>query len=147
MWRRWRESGTQTLEVMIALSLLSITLLGMTGLLVGTISAGALAETSSVASNLARQRIEALRSTAPINFGTYTDSVVVPPFARPFTIVTQVNAPSVGRAADVTVIVTWQVAFGSACAGSRCAGNVRTYTRTMQTKICVVGSPVGGAPC
>ena len=142
MQGRWPQSGLQTLEVMIALSLLSITLLGMTGLLVGTISAGAVAETSSVASNLARQRIESIRSTAPIVPGTYTQSILVPPFARPFDIVSVVNAP-VGRAADVTVTVTWQVAFGSACANGNCAGNVRAYTRTIQTKVCVVG----GAPC
>ncbi len=142
MRKAWQEGGFQTLEVVVALSLLSITLLGLTGLLVGTISAGAVAETSSVASNLARQRIEALRSTAPVFPGTSTESILVPPFARPFTIVTVVNAP-VGRAADVTVIVTWQVAYSSACAGANCAGNVRTYTRTMQTKVCVVG----GALC
>jgi len=144
MWRLWRESGTQTLEVMIALSLLSITLLGLTGLLVGTISAGAVAETSSVASNLARQRIDELRSNSSIAPGPWTTSTVVtvPPVARPFTITT-VAATPVGAVMDVTVTATWQVAFGSACANGSCVGNVRTFTRTMQTKVCLIGS----APC
>ncbi len=144
MGQRRGERGTQTLEVVIALSLLAISLVGLTGLLVGTISAGAVAETSSVASNLARQRIDELLSQPAIPPGPWTDTrtVQVPPVARPFQIDTAATAP-VSKLMDITVTVTWQVAFGSACAGPSCVGNVRTYTRTVKTKVCVVG----GALC
>lgn len=129
---------------MVALSLLSISLVGLTGLLVGTISAGAVSETSSVASNLAREALDALASQPAITPGPWTTvtSVLVPPTTRPFTVTTTASAP-VGTGMDITVVVTWQVAFGSACAGSNCAGNVRTYTRRMSTKICILG----GATC
>ncbi len=128
----------QTLEVMVALSILAITLLGLTGLLVGSISAGAVAETSSIASNLARQQLDTLCGQAVINPGTTTTTIQIPPpGARTYTIVTTVGAP-VGNLMSVDVVVSWQVAFASACAGTGCAGNVRTYSRRIRTMLSAV---------
>ncbi len=138
MRRGTQESGVGTLEVMVALSLYGLVLVGLTGLLVGSISAGTVAETSSVASHLARQRLDELCGMTVIVGGTPTAVIEAPPGGRDYTVQTVVSPPA-GNVMNVSATVTWQVAFGSACAGRSCAGNMRTLTRRIQAQVSAFG--------
>lgn len=133
------QSGLGTIEVVVALSLFGLVLVGLTGLLVGSISAGTVAETSSVASHLARQRLDELCGMAVIMVGTTTAVIEAPPGGRDYTVETVVSPPA-GNVMNATVTVTWQVPFGSACAlGGSCAGNMRTLTRRIQGQVSTFG--------
>ena len=106
-----------------------------------TISAGAIAETSSIATTLARARLEAVRSFPPAEIlaqnGAETIQQVPPGRGRAYRVQTTVDASDPARL-DIIVTVTWQVARGSSCAngpGAGCTGKTVTYTRTLQTRI------------
>lgn len=136
-----RESGIGTIEVVIALSLFGLALVGLFGLQMVALSAGTIAETSSIATNLARARMEALRSLSSAEIvaqnGAETIQQVAPGRGRSYRVQTLVNASDPARL-DLTVTVTWQVATGSGCAGglaAGCAGSTVTYTRTLQTRM------------
>lgn len=131
-----------TLEVLVALSLFAFILIAIIGLLIGSISTGATAEASSIASNLARQRLEEMAAVA-----TQTGSLVapadeqirVPAGGRPYTVATTLGDLG-NNITDISVRVSYQISYGSACAGdaaggASCRGNVRTYERTLQTRV------------
>lgn len=135
-------SGFGTIEMVIVLTLFGVVAVSLVGLHMIAISAGTAAETSSIAANLARERMEELLSLPPGEVieqnGTQVLQQVPAGRGRVYTVHTAVIAPDRSRF-DITVDVTWQLAFGSACAaagsGAGCAGSRTTYTRTLKTRI------------
>jgi Tfp pilus assembly protein PilV len=142
MGRRLEELGITTIESVIVLSLLGAVLLGVTGLHILAVSTGAAAETSSIATNLARARMEELLALPPAEIrqqdGTEALQQVPPGQGRTYAIRTTVDARDPTRL-DITVTVTWQVTFNSTCAsrarGADCTASTATYTRTLQTRV------------
>ena len=135
-----RERGTGTIEILVVFSLFGLALVGIVGLHMVAISTGTLAETSSIATNLARARLEQLLTLRPEKILEQNDTQIaeqVPPGqGRTYTVRTSVDASNPARL-DIAVTVTWQVAFAG-CAGGleeRCAGKPVTFTRTLQTRI------------
>src|SRR5437588_7960582 len=141
--RRHRKSGFTTIEMVIVLALFGIILVSLMGLHLVAITAGTAAETSSIAANLARARMEELLSLPPDTLkqqnGAEEQRQVPASGGRSYTVHTSVVAPDPARL-DITVTVTWQLAYGGTCAGggssSQCAGSSPvTYARTLQTRI------------
>lgn len=132
--------GLTTIEMVIVLSLFAFVLVSLVGLHLVALSAGTTAETSSIAVNLARARMEELLALPPDRLTEQDDTkkrVEVPPGGRAYLVHTGVVAPDPALL-DLTVTVTWQVPFGAACAArlsGNCAGSVVTYTRTLQTRV------------
>jgi Tfp pilus assembly protein PilV len=131
-------AGFGTIDAIVALSLFSFVVLSVVGLLIGSMSAGATAEGFSIASSLARERLDQVASDIAQRGGpsAYPPAVVVG--GRTYTV-TSTQADLGSNLTDVTVQVDFQTAFGSACAespgGQTCAGNVRTYSRMVQTRV------------
>ncbi|MGH2404778.1 MAG: type IV pilus modification PilV family protein [bacterium] len=127
--------------MLVSLWLFSIVLLAITGLLVGSISTGATAEASSIASNLARQRLEEA-STVVAQSGmpvVASATSTVSPGGRPYTVTTTF-ADLGNNIVDIRVTASYQVSYGSSCAANAagdesCTGNVRTYERALQTRV------------
>ena len=140
--RRDGKSGFTTIEMVIVLALFGIVLVSLMGLHLVAITAGTAAETSSIAANLARARMEELLSLPPDTLkeqnGTEEQRQVPAGGGRPYTVQTSVVAPDPARL-DITVTVTWQLAYGGACvAGGRshqCESSPVKYARTLQTRI------------
>lgn len=140
--QRRAERGMTTIEGVIVLSLLAIVLLGVTGLHTLAISTGTAAETSSIATNLARARLEEVLALPPSEIPDQNNTQAqeqVPPGQGPtYTIRTAVDAPDPTRL-DIAVTVTWQVTYNGACAararGAVCTGNTATYSRTLRTRV------------
>jgi Tfp pilus assembly protein PilV len=139
--KRPSDLGVGTIEVLVVFSLFGVALAAIVGLHMVAISAGAAAETSSVATNVARARLEELRSLPPAEIlkqdGTEVVERVPADRGPAYTTHTTVDASDPARL-DITVRVTWDVPFGAACAvrGEReCAGSVRTLARTLETRI------------
>jgi Tfp pilus assembly protein PilV len=136
------KSGFGTIEMVIVLTLFGVVAVSLVGLQMIAISAGTAAETSSIAANLARERMEELLSLTPAQIieqdGTQVSQQVPEGHGRLYVVHTAVVAPDPSRL-DIVVKVTWQLAYGSACAGgdpgAGCAGSHTTYTRTLQTRI------------
>ncbi len=140
MGGRYPASGFGTIEVLVALSLFGFVLVAIIGLLIGSMSAGATAESSSIASNLARQRLEEVSkdiaergtlssypSTMTVGGRTYTFTMPPP--------TTTLTSPG-NYVCNIQVTVDYQVAYGSACASDgACTGNVRTYSRTLESRV------------
>jgi Tfp pilus assembly protein PilV len=138
---RSRERGIGTIEVLVVFSLFGFALVGIVGLHMVAVSAGTAAETSSIATNLARAHLEELLSLPPAQILEQNDTQVVEQLptsqGRTYTVHVTVVASDPARL-DIMVTVTWHVAFGAACAGRReggCAGSPVTFTRTLQTRI------------
>jgi Tfp pilus assembly protein PilV len=136
-----REQGMTTIESVVALSLLAIVMIGTIGLHMLATSVGAAAESSSIATNLARARMEELLAMSPSQIadqdGTRQVEQVPPDGGRSYTIVTSVNG-SDRRYLDITVAVSWQNAYNPNCAehsAAACRGSTVTYTRTLQTRL------------
>lgn len=136
-----RERGIGTIETLVVFSLFGFVLMGIVGLHMVAVSTGTAAETSSIATNLARARLEELLALSPAQIlaqDNAQDIQQVPPGqGRTYMVHTTVDASNPARL-DVRVTVTWDVAFGAACAGGpqgRCAGRAVTFTRTLQTRI------------
>jgi type II secretory pathway pseudopilin PulG len=133
--------GFGTLETLVALSLFSIVLVSVGGLFMLSISSGAMAEGGAVATNLARARMEILRTLPASGIleqdGATTVERVPPVRGRPYTIHTTARTVEPGFL-DLTVSVTWQVVFGSACGAlvrPGCRGSAATQTRTLETRV------------
>ncbi len=118
------------------LSLLGLVLLGVTGLHMLAISTGTAAETSSVATNLARARLEELLGLPPSQIIQLNNTEVLERVSagqeRIYTVHTMVDAPDPVRL-DITVTVTWQVAFNAVCvpgeSGATCTARWRAALR------------------
>jgi Tfp pilus assembly protein PilV len=131
-----------TIESVIVLSLLAVVLLGVTGLHILAVSTGAAAEASSIATNLARARLEELLALPPSEIIPQNNTEALEQVSsgqgRTYAIRTMVDARDPTRL-DITVTVTWQVSYNSACAslapGTTCTARTVTYTRTLQTRI------------
>lgn len=142
MGERQRQSGFGTLEVLVSLWLFSIVLVAITGLMVGSISTGATAEASSIASNLARQRLEeasAVVTQSGMPPVASPPGTVVSPGGRPYTVTT-IFADLGNNVVNILVTVSYQVSYGSSCVAdatghASCTGNTRTYERTLQTRV------------
>ncbi len=136
-----RERGIGTIETLVVFSLFGFALMGIVGLHMVAVSTGTAAETSSIATNLARARLEDLLALSPAQILEQNNVEVVqqvpPGQGRTYSVRTTVDA-SKPTQLDITVTATWDVAFGAACAGgpqSRCSGRPVTFTRTLQTRI------------
>ncbi len=94
MKERHRVSGFTTIEMVIVLSLFGFVLVSLVGLHLVALSAGTAAETSSIAANLARARMEALlalpRETLREQNNT-AESHQIPPGGRTYMVHTTVN--------------------------------------------------------
>ncbi len=136
------ERGLTTIEGVIVLSLLAIVLLGLTGLHTLAISTGTAAETSSIATNLARARLEEILALPPAEIVQQNDTQAqeqVPAGVGPmYTVRTSVGATGTTRL-DIAVTVSWQVTYNAACAARArdavCTGSSATYTRTLRTRL------------
>ena len=139
-------SGFTTIEMVIVLSLFGFVLVSLVGLHLVALSAGTAAETSTIAANLARARMEALLALPPENLkeqnGAEVRRQIPPGQGRTYVVHTAVMAPDPARL-DLTVTVSWQLAYGAACSGSsaECAGNQVTYSRTLQTRVRAADQP------
>lgn len=148
---RRRASGFTTIEMVTVLALFGLVLVSLVGLHLVALSAGTAAETSSIAANLARARMEELLALPPDQLRAQNDGevrrVIPPGQGRAYTVHTSVAAPDPARL-DLTVTVTWQLSYAAACAstpGSGCAGSQVTYARTLQTRV-RAPSPVPSQP-
>jgi prepilin-type N-terminal cleavage/methylation domain-containing protein len=133
--------GFGMLEVVIALSLFAIALAGLEGLFLLSLSSATVAQTSSVATNLARARLEellAMPRPAILAQADATSLEHVPPGGLPYTVHTAVVSSRPGYI-DITVSVAWKTTLGAACAaggsGNGCRGSSITRTRTLVTRI------------
>lgn len=132
--------GLTTIELVIVVSLFAFVLISLVGLHLVALSAGTTAETSSIAVNLARARMEELLALPPETLTEQNGSekrVEVSPGGRAYLVHTGVVAPDPAWL-DLTVTATWQLPFGAACAGGLrgdCAGSIVTHTRTLQTRV------------
>ena len=138
---RGRERGIGTIEALVVFSLFGFALMGIVGLHMVAVSTGTAAETSSIATNLARARLEELLALSPAQILEQDNAQAIqqvpPGQGRTYSVRTTVDASNPARL-DIRVTVTWDVAFGAACAGgpqSRCAGRPVTFTRALQTRI------------
>ena len=132
-----------TIESVVALSLLALVLIGTIGLHLLATSVGAAAQSSTIATNLARARMEELLAMTPSEIvgqdATQQLEQVPPDGGRKYTILTLVNTTDRDYL-EVTVSVAWQNTYGSGCtsavkASGDCRGSAATYTRTLQTRI------------
>ncbi len=135
------QSGLGTIEVVVALSLFGLALVGLFALHMVALSGGATAETSSIATNLARARMETLLVLPPAEIlkenGREATQQVPPGSGRVYRVQTIVSSSDPDRL-DIAVTVNWQVVTGSGCAagpGAGCVGSTATYTRTLQTRV------------
>jgi Tfp pilus assembly protein PilV len=138
---RRRALGFTTIEMVTVLALFGLVLMSLVGLHLVALSAGTTAETSSIAANLARARMEELLTLPPGRLKEQNGSEVshrIPPGqGRTYLVRTSVVAPDPTRL-DLTVTVTWQLSYAAACAsgpGNGCAGSQVTYARTLQTRV------------
>jgi Tfp pilus assembly protein PilV len=141
MKARLAEHGITTIEGVIVLALLAVVLVGVTGLHLLAISTGTAAETSSVATNLARARLEEVLGLPPSQILQQDNTQVleqVPSGRGPTYTIRTVVTPVDPAYLDITVTVTWQVAYNSACASgtprTACRASRVTYTRTLETR-------------
>lgn len=140
--QRRGERGTTTLECMIVLSLLAIVFSGVTGLHLVAMTAASQAEASSIATNLARARLEQVLALPPDQIAaqdnTEESEVAAAGAARRYTVHTTVDGRDPARL-DVTVTVTWPARYDASCptpsTGSRCATGGATFSRTLQTRV------------
>ncbi len=144
--RRWT-LGLTTIEMMIVLSLFGFVLVSLVGLHLVALSAGTIAETSTIAANLARARMEELLAFPPERLKEQDNSEArfqVPRgVGRVYLVHAAVAAPDPAWL-DLTVTVTWQLALGVACVqgpGGNCAGRPVTHTRTLQTRVQAPAQP------
>jgi Tfp pilus assembly protein PilV len=142
MRRSPAERGLGTLEILVALTLFSVAMLGVGGMFMLSLSSGAAAETASIAMNLARARLETLRTIPAAMLLAENDSTsiaqVPPGQGRSYTIHTTVRRTVAGFL-DITVAASWQVAYGGGCASgnasANCSGRLVMQTRTLETRV------------
>jgi Tfp pilus assembly protein PilV len=147
MVKQYWALGLTTIEMVVVMAIFGFVLVSLVGLHLVALSAGTAAQTSSIAANLARARMEVLLTLAADALERENDTEVqrkVPPgTGRIYHVRTIVVAPDPARL-DLTVLVTWQVAYGASCVAgpdATCAGAAVTYTRTLQTRIQVPVPP------
>lgn len=138
--RNWAV-GLTTIEMVIVLALFGFVLVSVVGLHLVALSAGTAAQTSSIAANLARARMEELLSLPPdalkAENNTERRRQIPSGTGRIYEVHTAIVSPDPTRL-DLTVMVTWQLAYGAACAAGSsdgCTGTPVMYTRTLQTRI------------
>jgi Tfp pilus assembly protein PilV len=136
-----RALGFTTIEMVTVLALFGFVLVSLVGLHLVALSAGTAAETSSIAANLARARMEELLSLPADKLKAQNGGEVrqqIPAGqGRTYIVHTSVVAPDPTRL-DLTVSVTWQLTYAAACSrgpGEACAGSQVTYARTLQTRV------------
>ncbi len=139
--KRNQASGLTTIEIVIALSLFGFVLVGLVGLHLVALSAGTMAETSSVATNLARGRMEELLAVPPDKLREQNDTeqrLQVPRGVGRVYLVHATVAAVDPAEVDLVVTVSWQLTFGVSCAAGpegNCAGTPGWYTRTLRTRV------------
>lgn len=135
------QSAIVTVEVVVAAMLLGVGIIGVAGLLSLALSAWTAGESSGVATAWARAQMDELLADPPTiaeHDGTVRVTQVPPGSGRTYTQLICVDG-SQPHMLDVTVKVSWQVAYGAACAGipsgASCAGHQTTSTRTLRTQV------------
>jgi len=104
------QQGFTLIEVLVASGLMAIVMMGLQSLLVTTIRANTLANTTTAATTLAQQKIELLRNTAYSSVAlTSGTSDTVSPYTRTWVIT---NGPATNTK-SVTVSVSWPAANGT----------------------------------
>ncbi len=141
MEKRYWVLGLTTIEMVIVMAIFGFVLVSLVGLHLVALSAGSAAQTSSIAANLARARMEELLTLPADALETENNAEVrrqVPPgTGRVYYVHTTIVAPDPARL-DLTVTVTWQVAYGAPCTAgpdAACAGTPVTYSRTLHTRV------------
>lgn len=126
-----KDGGFTLLEVLIAIVVLSIGLISLAGLLTSTLKSTNLGKNTTVAANLAQQKMESIKMTAAVNFDGIADSVAG---SNPVTAVNTDSAEDYGtiagypafrrevyitngaapvNAKDAAVRVVWRDSFGT----------------------------------
>ena len=126
-----REAGFGMIEVLIAVALYAVALVSLFGLLITSVTAGTIGESSAVAVNLARQRIEGLTALDVPTLlaqgcGATATAQVPAGQGRVYTLT--VNCSNQPAYVDVTVTAGWTVQ------GARVAGG-QQYSRVLQTRV------------
>lgn len=117
MIKRNQESGFTLLEVLIAMVVLTIGLLGLTGLTIGVMRGSSFSQNVSTATVIAKQRLEDIQrvgytSTNTTTFPSASENVTMGgvTFARQTTISDSTPAANMKT---VTVTVSWNVGTNS----------------------------------
>ena len=148
--KKGREAaGFTTIEIVIVQALFGIVILGLVGLHLVALSAGAAAETSSIAANLARARMEELfslpRERLLAQNGAEARRQIPPDRGRTYLVRTTIIAPDPARL-DLTVEVRWELATAGGCTGAaalaRCTASHPTYSRMLHTRVQAPGQPI-----
>src|SRR3989304_3591266 len=126
-----REAGFGMIEVLIAVALYAVALVSLFGLLITSVTAGTIGESSAVAVNLARQRIEGLTALDVPTLlaqgcGTTATAQVPAGGGRVYTLT--VNCSNQPAYADVTVTA------GGEGKGERGTGG-QPDSRVLQTRV------------
>ncbi len=129
-----RQEGFSLIEVLVAVALYAVALISLFGLLITSVTAGAIGESSAVAVNLARQRLEALTAR---DIQTIIAEDCVPPGD---TSQHQVPAGQ-GRVYTLTVACAVQLAYLDVSVtarwtvqGSHTIGGIQ-YSRVLSTRL------------
>jgi len=134
------ERGFSLVEAVVALTLFTITLLGISGLFLTGMGAAGIAQDSSIAANLARERLDAILQ-APASLagldGTRSTARVPAGSGPTFTVLTCVDTSNASFT-DVRVRVSW----GEAMEGSK-AG----YSRQLETQVAATNSGGRASTC
>ena len=150
MTKRYGASGFTTIEIVIVQALFGFVILGLVGLHLVALSAGAAAQTSSIAANLARARMEELlslpREQLLAQNAAEARRQIPPDGGRTYLVRTTVIAPDPARL-DLAVKVTWKLATAAGCTGTaargECTRSRATYSRMLQTRIQAPGQATG----
>ncbi len=102
---RKREQGFTMVEIMVAIALLLIGLLGVVQMQIMTMTTNSLSNERTLAINLAQDQIELLRSRPYANIGTPPFSDTSGMYSRSWIVQTDVPAANMS---SVTVIVSWK---------------------------------------
>jgi prepilin-type N-terminal cleavage/methylation domain-containing protein len=103
------ERGFSLIEILIAISILSVGLLALAQMQVFAMHQNSKINTRNQAIGIAQDRIELVVATDYQNINTLSGTLVVPEheYGTAYTIVTTVNDHPASRYADVEVKVTW----------------------------------------
>jgi Tfp pilus assembly protein PilV len=134
------ERGFSLLEALVALTLFTITLLGISGLFLTGMGAAGIAQDSSIAANLARERLDMVLqapASLPSLDGTSAAARVPVGSGPTFTVLTCVDTSSTSFT-DVRVRVSW----GEAMEGSK-----PKYSRQLETQVAAANSGGRASTC
>lgn len=134
------ERGFSLVEAVVALTLFTITLLNASGLILIAMGAAGIAQDSSIATNLARERLETILQapvSLPLLDGTSSTAQVPAERGRMFTILTCVDTSN-SSFTDVRVRVSW---------GEAMEGSTPRYSRQLESQVAAANSGGRASTC